>query len=47
MLCCAAPQVFLGGAVLAEIMRGRDEFWISKEEWAEDPHRAMAKCGTL
>lgn len=27
--------VFLGGSVLADIMKDRKEFWISKEEWAE------------
>lgn len=40
-------QVFAGAAVLADIMRGQDAFWISKAEWAEDPHRAMAKCSGL
>jgi actin-related protein 2 len=29
-------MVFLGGSVLADIMRDRPEFWISKEEWAEE-----------
>lgn len=28
-------MVFLGGSVLADIMKDRDEFWISKEEWQE------------
>jgi actin-related protein 2 len=28
-------MVFLGGSVLADIMKERNEFWISKKEWAE------------
>jgi len=28
-------MVFLGGSVLADIMKDKDEFWISKAEWAE------------
>ena len=28
-------MVYLGGSVLADIMKDRDEFWISKEEWQE------------
>ncbi|KAL4418706.1 hypothetical protein ABPG77_004886 [Micractinium sp. CCAP 211/92] len=40
-------MVFAGAAVLADIMRGQDEFWIGRHEWAEDPHRAMAKCSGL
>lgn len=28
-------MVFLGGAVVADIMKGREEFWISKQEWEE------------
>ena len=26
-------MVFLGGAVLADIMKGRDSFWISRQAW--------------
>lgn len=26
-------MVFLGGAVLADIMKTRDSFWISRQEW--------------
>ncbi len=37
--------MFLGGAVLADIMRERPEFWVSAAEWAEDPRRALLKCG--
>jgi len=28
-------QVFLGGAVLANVMKDRSEFWISREEYEE------------
>ena len=33
-------MVFLGGAVLAAIMKDRDDFWISRQEWQErgPPH---------
>lgn len=36
-------MVFLGGSVLAGIMNDRDEFWISKEEWAEEGTRILDK----
>ena len=39
--------VFLGGAVLADIMKDKPSFWVSKEEYEEDPHRALTKCGAL
>jgi actin-related protein 2 len=42
-----AHAVFSGGAVLADIMRGSDEFWIGREEWAADPDAALAKCVRL
>lgn len=39
-------MVFLGGAVLADIMKGREEFWITREEWYElGPARALEKLG--
>lgn len=39
-------MVFLGGAVLADIMRSRQEFWISKQEYEEQGiERALKKCG--
>jgi len=28
-------MVFLGGSVLADIMKDRPEFWVSKQEWKE------------
>lgn len=36
-------MVFLGGSVLADIMKDRDEFWISKAEWAEHGERIIGK----
>jgi len=29
-------MVFLGGAVLAEIMKDKDSFWANKSEWQEN-----------
>jgi len=37
--------VFTGAAVLAEIMRDSAEFWVTKAEFEEDPHRAAQRCG--
>jgi actin-related protein 2 len=34
-------MVFLGGAVLADIMKNREEFWVSKAEWDEQGPRAL------
>ncbi|GMH37075.1 hypothetical protein BSKO_04948 [Bryopsis sp. KO-2023] len=39
--------VFLGAAVLADIMKDRHEFWVSREEFMEDPYRALKKCGQV
>jgi len=36
-------MVFLGGSVLADIMKDREEFWISKAEWAEHGERIIGK----
>jgi len=36
-------MVFLGGSVLADIMKDRPEFWISKAEWAEQGERIIGK----
>jgi actin-related protein 2 len=36
-------MVFLGGAVLADIMKSRQEFWVSKEEWYEQGERSLDK----
>lgn len=38
-------MVFLGGAVLADIMKNRPEFWISREEWFEQGPAALDKLG--
>lgn len=39
-------MVFLGGAVLADIMKNQEAFWISREEWYEDgPAKALEKLG--
>jgi actin-related protein 2 len=38
-------MVFLGGAVLADIMKGQDAFWVTKAEWEEQGVRALDKLG--
>ena len=38
-------MVFLGGAVLADIMKGRQEFWVTREEWDEQGARSLEKLG--
>lgn len=39
-------MVFLGGAVLANIMADKENMWISKQEWQElGPSRALEKLG--
>ena len=38
-------MVFLGGAVLADIMKSREEFWITREEWYEQGIRSLDKLG--
>jgi actin-related protein 2 len=38
-------MVFLGGAVLADIMKGREEFWISRGQWYEQGVRALDILG--
>jgi actin-related protein 2 len=38
-------MVFLGGAVLADIMKSRNEFWISREEWFEQGIGSLDKLG--
>ncbi|CAL8466914.1 g6450 [Coccomyxa elongata] len=39
--------VFSGGSILADIMANSDEFWVTRQEWQEDPHRALKKCVRL
>jgi len=36
-------MVFLGGSVLADIMKDRPEFWISKQEWEEFGAKIIGK----
>lgn len=38
-------MVFLGGAVLADIMKNRDSFWISRQEWYETGPAALDRLG--
>jgi len=38
-------MVFLGGAVLADIMKDKTDFWISKEEYKEQGVRCLQKLG--
>ncbi|KAF9924261.1 Arp2/3 complex subunit, actin nucleation center [Mortierella alpina] len=40
-------MVFLGGAVLADIMKNKDSFWITKQEWEEQGVRALEKLGIV
>ncbi|RKP27337.1 actin family [Syncephalis pseudoplumigaleata] len=38
-------MVFLGGAVLADIMKDKDSFWVTRQEWQEQGVRALDKLG--
>mmetsp|Transcript_50988 Transcript_50988/g.127967 ORF Transcript_50988/g.127967 Transcript_50988/m.127967 type:complete len:388 (-) Transcript_50988:292-1455(-) len=38
-------MVFLGGAVLAEIMKDKDSFWMNKAEYDEQGLGVLKKCG--
>lgn len=38
-------MVFLGGAVLADIMKDKNAFWVTKAEWEEQGVRALDKLG--
>ncbi|XP_041469844.1 actin-related protein 2-A isoform X2 [Lytechinus variegatus] len=38
-------MVFLGGAVLADIMKDKDSFWISREEYNEKGLKCLEKLG--
>lgn len=38
-------MVFLGGAVLANIMADKESMWISKQEWEEQGSRSLEKLG--
>ena len=38
-------MVFLGGAVLANIMKDNPQFWMSREEWNEKGLKVLEKLG--
>lgn len=38
-------MVFIGGAVLANIMADKDQMWLTKQEWEESGAQALAKFG--
>jgi len=38
-------MVFLGGAVLADIMKDKEAFWVTRAEWEEQGIRALDKLG--
>ncbi|MBN3309115.1 ARP2A protein, partial [Amia calva] len=38
-------MVFLGGAVLADIMKDKDNFWLTREEYQEKGMRVLEKLG--
>ncbi|KJE92290.1 actin-like protein 2 [Capsaspora owczarzaki ATCC 30864] len=38
-------MVYLGGAVLADIMKNKESFWISREEWKAQGPRCLEKLG--
>lgn len=38
-------MVFLGGAVLADIMKDKESFWISRAEYLEKGLKCLEKLG--
>lgn len=38
-------MVFLGGAVLANLLADRDNMWVNKQEWEEQGPSVLAKLG--
>lgn len=38
-------MVFIGGAVLAEVMKDKDSFWMSREEYLEKGVKVLEKLG--
>ena len=38
-------QVFIGGAVLADVMKDRDDFWMSRAEYEEVGLGVLKKLG--
>ena len=39
-------MVFIGGAVLADVMKDKEEFWITKAEYEEQGVRVIGKLGS-
>ena len=37
-------MVFLGGSVLADIMKDKEAFWMTKAEWHEKGVAVLSKC---
>ena len=37
-------MVFLGGSVLADIMKDKEAFWMTKAEWFEKGTAVLSKC---
>jgi actin-related protein 2 len=40
-------MVFLGGAVLADLMKEKDDFWVLKSDWEEQGARVLSKMATI
>jgi actin-related protein 2 len=38
-------MVYLGGSVLADIMKAREDFWMTRQEYEEEGLRILRKCG--
>lgn len=38
-------MVFIGGAVLANVMKDKDDFWMSREEYLEKGVKVLEKLG--
>lgn len=38
-------MVFIGGSVLAEVMKDKDTFWLSREEYLEKGLKVLEKLG--
>ncbi len=38
-------MVFIGGAVLADVMKDRDDFWMTRAEYQEQGLRVLKKLG--
>ena len=40
-------MVFIGGAVLADVMKDRDDFWMSRKEYEENGLGVLKKLGPM